>query len=83
MLESTIKFTKRVTVLLPQLEQRKNIPVYGLIRPDGKEIVLLYDYLDGFYGRFVVKGAEYQVVNLSASLELYKHKDGYKVMEEL
>lgn len=83
MFDVKTKPTTRRTYLLPELPQRENVPVYGLTSPTGKDIVLLYDRLDGFYGRFTVKGAEYQVVNLNASLELTTYRDGYKVVEQL
>ena len=73
--------TSKRTYLLPELPQRQNVPLYGVINPHTeREIPLLFDHMDGFYGLFNVKGHDYCHVMLHASLEVEPHKDGYRIV---
>lgn len=69
-----------------QVVELYNIPrgskIYGFKNKAGKDVVVIFDHLDGMYSYCYNQADQSQLLHLSGSTPLENYRDGYRIHQE-
>ena len=68
---------------LYELPEKQNVKLYFDDNiEDKKDIVVIFDHIDGFYSYCWLEEDKTKLVHIKATTQFKKYKDGYKYVEE-